>query len=238
MRYTVVPVKNITKLAQAGDALIHRGPGEDGMGLIYGDAGAGKTTACAWFRNRTDGIYVRAMALWTPVAMLEAIATELGLPGSHRAAQMMTTIIDALRKRPRPIMIDEADYVIDYGKRMVETLRDLHDFSKSPVILIGMTGIERAVLSRKQLSDRILRDVHFKPCDLEDARMMAAALCEVEVEEDLLAELHKRSKGSPRQMVVGLSRIEDKAKAQGRDRINLAQWGGAKLFLADAQGAA
>ena len=66
MRYKTVPVKNITRLSSAGDALMHRSRGLPGMGLIYGETGYGKSTATAWFVNQCDGVYVRAQRVWSP----------------------------------------------------------------------------------------------------------------------------------------------------------------------------
>ena len=125
MRYEVVPVKNITRLSKAGDALTHRAKGQPGMGIVWGQTGFGKTTAAAWFRNRVDGIYLRAMAVWTPVSMLGALMRELGESVAHQCSPMMDIAIAQLSRTPRPVMIDEADYVIA-SKKMVETLRDLH----------------------------------------------------------------------------------------------------------------
>jgi AAA domain len=232
MRYKIVPVKNITLLAQAGEALINRQPGAPGMGLVYGRTGAGKTTACAWFREKVNGVYVRAMALWTPFMMMEAIATELGVAGATSTSKLLSAICASLKDQPRPLIIDEADYLVD-RKTMIETLRDLHDDTTSPVILIGMDGIERTIQQRRQLSGRILRQVPFHTCDLTDTHLLAEGLCEVGIESDMLENLHRRTKGSPRLIMVGLSRLEEKAKALDLPRIGLAQWGESPLFLGD-----
>lgn len=218
-----MPVKNIARLGQAGDALTSRAEGLPGMGLVYGPAGYGKTFGCSWLRNRCDGIYIRALAVWTPTDMLAAICGELGEPPGGRLALMMDRIISRLRDRPRPLMIDEADYIVD-SKRMVESLRDLHDQSTAPVILIGMQGIEQRIKGRRQLTGRLLQWVGFRPADLEDVEMMARYLCEVEVEAALLDLLHRDTGGSARLVVVGLTRIEALGKARGISPVTLAAW--------------
>lgn len=223
MRAKIISVKNITRLKSAGDALTSRAYGMPGMGLVYGDTGAGKTTAITWYINQCHGVYVRAMALWSPSAMLEAICTELEIPMSRSLAGTITMIISELEKTGRPLFIDEADYIIDQ-KRMVETLRDLHDMSSVPVILIGMDGIHRKIQARKQVSGRLAQWVKFEGCDIGDARMLADGLCEVIVDTDLLAALHKATRGLARNLTVGLSRIESVGKRRGIDRMTLADW--------------
>jgi DNA transposition AAA+ family ATPase len=107
---------------------------------------------------------------------------------------------------------------------MVETLRDLHYMASVPVVLIGMAGIHRKIQARKQVSGRLAEWVEFTPCDLDDARMLADGLCEITVDDDLLAALHKSTKGLARNLTVGLSRIEARGRRLGRDRMGLADW--------------
>src|SRR3990167_8645189 len=143
MKYKICHIKNVARLAEAGDALINRGPRMPGMGLIYGPTGYGKSTASAWFVNQCHGVYVRAVALWSPSSMLETILRELRCEARGNSnARRVDAIIDKLAETGRPLFVDEADYLLD-SKRMIETLRDLHDLATVPVILIGMDGIQR-----------------------------------------------------------------------------------------------
>lgn len=245
MNYKIVSVKNVTRLSNAGDALIDRGLGMPGMGLIWGHTGYGKSTAATWFVNRVHGVYVRAMATWTPSAMLGAILRELEASPKGSCAQMAEVIVEKLAQSGRPLFIDEADYLVD-NKRMTETLRDLHDLSTVPVILIGMAGIQRSLQHRQQLFGRIAQWVEFQPADLDDTRILADALCEVEVADDLLEQLYRAASvfkapgakvtgASVRLVVVGLARIEHYARTRGLESINSSQWrGGNEFFLGHA----
>jgi DNA transposition AAA+ family ATPase len=235
MRYKMVSVKNVTRLSEAGDALLRRAQGMPGMGLIWGQTGYGKTTATTWFVNQCHGVYVRALATWSPGTMLGTILRELDMnPRATNCARMVEQIVEQLAVSGRPVFIDEADYVVE-SKRMTETLRDLHDLASVPVVLIGMAGIQRKIALRQQFSGRIAQWVDFKPCDFEDATALARELCEVTVEEDLLARLQKAAAGSARLLVVGLARIEQSAKARGLGSISNSQWKhGDNFFLGDA----
>jgi DNA transposition AAA+ family ATPase len=119
---------------------------------------------------------------------------------------------------------------------MLETLRDIHDLSSSPVVLVGMAGIERKLSNRQQLSGRISQWVEFKPADLEDAATLAKHVCEVEIAPDLLSDLHTQAKGSVRLMIVGLARIEALAKTQDWGRVDSDLWANRKLFLSTGPG--
>ena len=230
MRHKIAPVKNVRALGEAGRALSERPEGLPGMGIVWGPTGAGKTTGAAWFRNRVDGAYVRAYAVWTPAAMLGAIIHELGGVAARSCARTLDDIIDRLGNRPRPLIIDEADYLISSG-RMLETLRDLHDATTAPVVLIGMDGIQRAIQGRRQLTGRITQWLHFRPADLDDAHVLRETLSEVGPDDALLARLHGAAKGSVRLITAALSRIEAFGKARGLSEVSADVWGDEPFFF-------
>lgn len=231
MRNTLAITKNVAALQLAYEALASRDVGIPGMGLVHGYTGAGKTTAITWLLNKTRGVYARASATWTASAMLGRIMHELGAePLARGGAAMVEHIVKALGAAQRPLFIDEADYLVR-DLKMLETLRDIHDLSGQPVVLIGMEGIERRLVHRQQLARRISQWVEFAASDLDDARTIADTVCEVKIEQDLLEALHGDAKGSVGLMVVGLSRIEAMAKGNGWKTVDADRWGGRKLFL-------
>lgn len=231
MRSIIAPVKNVAALSAAYEDLAGRDSGVPGMGLVYGYTGAGKTTTVCWQMNRCNAIYVRATAAWTQSAMLGRIMSELGSEPLFRGgAAMVEYISNAMNLQARPLFVDEADYLVG-DLRMLETLRDIHDLSSQPVMLIGMDGIQKRITSRKQLERRISHWVEFKPADLEDAHILARSVCEVPVSDGLLCHLHTEAKGSMGLMVVGLSRIEGRARANGWAEATEDLWDGKRLFL-------
>ena len=234
MKSEVVPVKNVMRLSAAGESLIQRASGVPGIGLVHGETGYGKTTAMDWYANRCNAVYVRAMATWTPSYMLRAIARELGVETRGSNADMVGTIVERLAFAQRPVFVDEADYIVD-SKRMTESLRDLHDMALVPVVLIGMGDIERKLSHRKQFTRRILQSVQFHPLDIEDARRITDALCEVEIADDLLSKIHSDANGACGTIIVQLAGAERIAKARGMGRLTLPDLGKhGRLFTGDA----
>jgi len=238
MKHKTVAVNNIANLMEAGEALLSRSAGMPGMGLLWGETGYGKTTAVTWYINQVNGIYVRAMATWTPSAMLETILDELGRPAPRRIHYMIREIVASMSQEARVLFVDEADYIIE-NKKLTETLRDLHDLTGMPVILIGMSGIQRKLRGSKQLSGRMAQWVEFHKCDIGDAKKLATTLCEVAVSDELLVDLHGKARGSIRLLVVGLGQIEMAAKNRGLSEVTLNDWQqwAMKYFIGDAPGA-
>jgi DNA transposition AAA+ family ATPase len=229
MRYQIVQTENLVRLHEASTALLERPPGMPGMGIVHGDTGYGKSTACAWLNARVHGIYVRARALSTPSSFLGSILRELDVAPANSCAAQVDQIVERLAMSRRPLLIDEADYVAQQV-RLTETLRDIHDLSTVPVILIGMAGLTRSLDRRRQLSGRLAQSVEFAGMDADDARLVADTLCEVHVADDLLEDLRAKAAGEIRRVVVGLSRIEQRAKQQNADSLDLRGWGKSGYF--------
>jgi len=234
MKYTVAPVKNIQRLNSASRSLVERAHGVPGIGVLWAPTGYGKTTAAAWMANQIDALYVRATATWTPSSMLGAIMRELQAEPRQRCADMLDHIVQDLAINTRPVLVDEADYLVD-KKALVETLRDIHDLSSAPLWLIGMADFRRKVTHREQLQGRVAQWIEFRAADIEDARTLADAVCEVHISDDLLVSLHTASAGSMRAMTVGIYHIETLARRRGLDRISAKDWGKQSfVFRADA----
>jgi DNA transposition AAA+ family ATPase len=234
MRSKIVPISNVGRLTEAADALINRAYGMPGMGLIEGHTGLGKTTAVAWLTTRINGVYVRALATTTPCSLLESICKELGIGRRPTNVGTVEEIVRKLAETNRPLFIDEADYLAD-RRRLIETLRDVHDLATVPVVLIGMHGFRRKITGFQQLTGRIAQWVDFQPSSIEDALMLAKELAEVGIGAELVRALHKAANGSVRNIVVGLQQIEQYARARSLDRIGGDQWPtGRDFFLGTA----
>lgn len=230
MKSRIVPVSNVRALSEASEALLDRHPGMPGMGLIHGETGLGKTTAVTWLITKNNGVYVRALSTTTPSSLLRAIARELDIEPRSSNVDTVEIIVQRLAETGRPLFVDEADYLVDQ-KRLVETLRDIHDLATVPVVLIGMAGIQRKIKARPQLTGRIAQWVEFKPASPADIRLLADNLCEVTIADDLLARLSEKTGGSMRLAVVGLSQIEHVAKTGAKTTMALADWPPGKAFF-------
>lgn len=233
MRKVTAPVKNVVALAQIGEALRHRDPGVPGVAVIVGTTGYGKTTAAAWWRNKVDAVFVRANSTWTQTALLRAVLVELAEPEGRHRDEMLGRVVRQLRASGRPLIVDEADYLLG-DRKMLDTFRDLHDLSNVPLILIGMDGFAKGVKQVPQLAGRISRWVRFGAADAADARVVAEHVCEVKVADDLLGMLLDKAAGSMRGLIVGLSRIEEFARARQLESVDLATWGNRAFTFGDA----
>jgi len=230
MRSKIIPISNVQRLAEAADALLNRAYGMPGMGLVEGPTGYGKTTAVAWLVTRVNGVFVRALATTTPSSLLDSICKELGIGKRSTNVATVEDIVRKLAETGRPLFIDEADYLAD-KRRLIETLRDIHDLATVPVVLIGMHGFRRKLTPLQQLTGRIAQWVDFQAASEFDARVLARELAEVDVDDALVGKLHAAAQGSVRLLVVGLAQIEQRAKNRGLRKIGVNEWGHGDFFV-------
>lgn len=234
MKNAIAPVKNIARLAELGDSLVTQSGNLPGIAVCHGESGIGKSTGLTWLSTtKLNACYVRALQVWSPSSMLQAIARELDIDPVRSLSTMMDAIVAELSRSNRPLIVDEADYVVDQA-RLLNTLRDLHDLSTMPLILVGMADFVRKLRSRtdqRQFAGRVALDLEFRPLDLADVAILATTLAEIEIAEDLLALLHEKSQGITRLVCVGLARIESFARHGGIKKVTRTQWGDRSLNL-------
>jgi len=224
MKHKIVEVKNMLKTEQLLDNLLNRSSIVPGIGLIHGPSGFGKTTAVQWLFNQDEvsGIFIRCYKADTVTSLLEQIAKEIGIQQRHGLRGMVDGIVEAVREQELCLFIDECDHVVG-NARIMETLRDIYDATEQPLILVGMEEIARRISQRKQLFNRISQWIEFKPADLEDVRLIASQMLEVDVEIDeaLLELICRRANGVVRVITTALDKVEKRAMANGASFIAL-----------------
>ncbi|MBW4056964.1 MAG: AAA family ATPase [Proteobacteria bacterium] len=229
MKHAMAKTKNVQRFIAAIDALNNATPGTEKCGLLWGDPGEGKTTTVAYAANIYDAIFVRAVGCWTVTSMLGELCKELGGHRMCRRSDMIEFICKALADKPRPVFIDEADYLFAQ-ESMLDAVRDIYDLSGCPVILIGMEDIARKIQNKSRFARRITQWVEFSGIDMDDARTVVKECSEVEIDDDLLRHLHKEAAGNIGRIIIGLSRIEVFAKSNRLGTVTLRQWDNRPFF--------
>ena len=237
MKTKIAIVSNVVATQLMVESLNQRAYGVPGIGLIYGEPGLGKTTATAWLVNRCNGIYIRATSGMTLAQLLRQIVKELSGPDIHTKEGMLNYIIESMATsvNPRTLFIDEADYLLN-DKEALESVRDIHDLTSCPVVLIGMEAVRRKLQRHKQFYSRISEWLEFMPTQFEDLQIIVNAVIEptLTIQDDLLKQLLSDTDGEVRRISTGLSKVEAFALANGLTSIDLQQWGSKEFFLKKA----
>ena len=179
------------------------------IALVYGGYGLGKSETIKWWTFKNDCIYVRANQGMSSRWLLSDIAEELNVESYWHIEETFNEIEKALIKSHKTIIIDEVDYLVD--KKSIETLRDLHDRTGCPLVLVGMANVNVKLARYPHLMDRVYKKYEFQKYTSEDIKQILEELTEIPFTNDGLEYLSSRE-NQFRQIVKLLNKIEKKAK--------------------------
>lgn len=184
----------------------------------YGEAGLGKTKTALYLSIKFDAIYIRTTNSMTPKWLLEEIVKELDEIPRFYTADIFRQCVNALKEKPQMIIVDEIDYLLADFKA-IETLRDLHDKTGVPIILVGMNLAKLKLKKHTHLFDRISEIYHFEKFNLEDIKQIVSELSEVAIQNEAIKIIHKKATGF-RQLVRIIDNFERVAEANGLSAID------------------
>ena len=213
MDFLFVKTKNIKAFISLATKLQRVRSNAPKMGLVYGEPGLGKTEAVLWWAVKQDAIIVTAKNGMSSRWFLADLVTELGETPRWYSAELFNQAVSKLIEKPRMLIVDEIDYLINNSKA-IETIRDIHDKTGIPVLLVGMGSVDKKLSRYKHLFDRIIEIYKFTPFELEDIRQIITELSEVKIEDEVIELIHKKANRF-RQIVKLLIEIENIALVNG-----------------------
>lgn len=229
---TIAPLRNVAALAELVDRVVKRASGLPGMATFHGFSGYGKTFAAIYAANKHRAYHIQVKSVWTRKKLCTAILAEMAIDPAHTIADMMDQIGQQLSLSGRPLIIDEADFLVKKG--MIEIVRDIYESSQSAIILIGEEKLPASLKKWERVHGRMLDWVAAQPASIGDARHLARIYCGgIEIADDLMTALHDASSGSVRRICVNLDRVREKARLDGLKAITLDQFG-REFFTGDA----
>ncbi|MBC7168711.1 ATP-binding protein [Phenylobacterium sp.] len=229
----IAPLTNVSLFAELVERVMDRHRSLPAIGAFYGPSGFGKTFAATYGAHKRRAYYVEVGESWTKAKFCKALLTELGVPPRGTIGDMVEVIIRHLMETARPLIIDEADHIVKRG--YVETLREIHDKSGAPILLIGEELLPHKLQVWERFHNRVLDWVPAQPCDLRDVGLLARVYAPgVAIAEDLAMLLLTKSEARARRVAVNLDRVREFAMLEGRDAVDAAAWGDRALFTGAA----
>ena len=222
---TIAPLRNVSLLAELIDRVQSRSYGLPGMATFHGFSGYGKSFAAIYSANKFDAYHVQVKSVWTRKKLCLSILKEMGVKPDGTIPNMVDQIGEELSLSQRPLIIDEADFLV--AKGMIEIVRDIYESSQASIILIGEENLPNALKRWERLHGRMLDWIAAQPASVADASHLSKIYAKnVEVKEDLLKALHKASGGSVRRICVNLDRIREFAQTRGVAELALPEYDG------------
>jgi hypothetical protein len=226
------PLKNVAAFSTLLEKLVERRPDLPGLGCFHGPSGLGKTKSAIYGANRYRAAYVECGQFTTAKSLLVSILKELG---QQRPKGSITDMIeDAVRimagDTRRPVIIDEAHHVAH--KKFIDLVRELHDKSMAPVVLIGEETLPKQLEAFERVHNRMLDWVPALPCDISDFGLLAHSCCpKIIITDELAKAILNETKGNTRRIVVNLAKVEQIALETGNSTVDLALFGGSAMII-------
>lgn len=218
MRKVFARTQNVKNFIAMMNNLKNRAEGVPGMALVYGEPGLGKTKTILWWAAQNDAVFIRSANLMSGRWLLEELVEELGEIPNYRSSDLFKQATRILNENPRVIIVDEIDYLTGDAKS-IETLRDVHDKTNVPVVLVGMGMANKKLMRYRHLYDRISEILKFSPFSVEDVKNIIEQLCEVQMTECAVTFIYNQSNRF-RQIVRLINKAENIAKANGLSVID------------------
>jgi DNA transposition AAA+ family ATPase len=191
------------------------------MALVFSDPGLGKTKTAIWYATKEkSAVYCRCINRMSQRHLLERIVSEAGEIPSYRTHHLFNQIVDHFMLNPRILLIDEIDYLCANGA--IEILRDIHDLTNSPVLLIGMGMAEKKLRRFPHLYDRLSEAIlKFTPLTRQDIKSVITQMCEVPLSDDAIDYLAVQTAGRFRSVISYMHRAEFISQLNGLDEVTM-----------------
>ena len=218
MKKVFVKTNNVKRFITMMNNLQNRAEGVPGMALVYGEPGLGKTQTINWWAFKNSAILVRCTQLMSARWLLSEILEEMGEIYGYKISDCFKLVVRNLLVNPQIIIIDEVDY-LTVDSRAVETLRDIHDKTNVPIVLVGMINAKSRLKKFNHLYDRLSEIVKFEKFSKADIKTIVQELSEVEMTDCAIRYIYTNLNRF-RQIVKVINKAEIIAKANGLNSID------------------
>ncbi|OCS10391.1 hypothetical protein CFTD6783_02305 [Campylobacter fetus subsp. testudinum] len=137
--------------------VINEATNEREIALIYGAAGTGKSTVLKeYIKVNPNAVLIEATCHTTAKSLLDELGEALKINLPLSLSGKLKAVARHLNSCTREILVDEAEHL---PLKALEDLRRIHDFSRTPLVLVGTEMLLQNLMGRnkelRQLYSRI-----------------------------------------------------------------------------------
>lgn len=193
---------------------------ENAIVVVYGKPGIGKTRCLKEYSvNNLNGLAIEILCSRniTTRYFAQKLARELKLDDKQTTAQLEDDIAEKLRRSPRPIFVDQANYL---NEKSLGTICYIWEIARCPFVLVGTKDLHdlftRSSLTedvRAQLTSRIA--MHYPLAELrpEELKGIIQRALGDDATDENIAEIMGVTKGVHRHVEMIFPRIEKLKKS-------------------------
>jgi len=222
MKDRIVILENLSKFLIMMKSMVSKSARDALIALVYGRYGSGKSTDIEYYVAHFPSFYVRAFAAWSLCMMLEDCLRAYRVEPRGRMKQDLRELVRVMKKHGVPFIIDEADRVVR-KTILIETIRDIADLTKVPVILVGQNEIYSS-LQRSNLGNffsRVSEILEFTPLSVNDISMIARELCDLKCNQEAATLIRTLTLGDFRLVNTLLQKLEELCHLNAKNEITI-----------------
>ncbi len=211
-----IPTQNFQKFQSLCADLLKTTLGLE-MGAVIGSTGRGKTTAGERIVTMSRNVVmVRYQNRFSPAGLIREIAFKLGGERPRSTDRCFEIIKEELAIWRRVILVDEADRM---SLKHVETMRDIHDVVKIPVVLVGEESLGALLERERRIKRRIAYRLHFEPISAQEIVAFYKKAMNLDLSPKQAARLSKHTEGDFRMVTNDAIQIERMMSVSGIDAV-------------------
>lgn len=222
----VAAIATFDLVAATLEQLTNRRMGMDGIGVLYGPSGWGKTFSSNTLALDTRAYFVQMKAVWTKKTFLQKILEEMKVDYSYNSTipDLFDAVTSQLAASKRVLILDEFNRAIE-KPILAQITRELFDSTQTPILLVGEEQLPNAMARPqfKQLYRRVSAWAEAKDVTADDAYKLAPIYCpNIEFEASAVEALVQFAKGSVSSVVKCFNQLHEHCLTQGMDSVNFA----------------
>lgn len=217
---TFVETRSWIQVQQACNTAIN----ENVIVVVYGKPGTGKSRSLTEFAVRkmtTAPVIVLCSANITTRFFAQLIAQQLGLDDSPPTAKLESIIAEKLKRSPRPIFVDQANYLSEKG---LGSICHFWETARVPIVLAGTKDLYELFTTsrltedvRAQLSSRVAMHYPLAELSIKEVRAIIERTLGGEATEEVIAQIFNVTGGIHRHVDMIIPRINElKERNQAR----------------------
>ena len=210
-----VEISNYERFEDGISKAEDRGASEDVNVLVVGVPGTGKTEIIQRWATQNRAFYLRAKQNWKPHQFITELAKMACVDTGGSAQGLFDRLLTFIVQQNKALVIDEVNFCLDNNAAVMEKIRDFSDLSETLVIYSGDDRVIPKISRHPQLARRFSSVVKFELASLNDVRLLCTELAEVDIADDLVAEIHKQSAGRVNNVIDAIAVAERVGKRTG-----------------------
>lgn len=221
----VASIATFDLVAATLEQLTNRRMGMDGVGVLYGPSGWGKTFSSNTLAIETRAYFVQMKAVWTKKTFLQKILDEMKVSYDYRCSisDLFDSVTTQLASSRRILILDEFNRAIE-KPILAQITRELFDSTQTPILLVGEEQLPNALSKPqfKQLYRRVAAWAEAKDVTVDDANKLIPIYCPgIAFDDDAIEALVAFSKGSVSSVVKCFNQLHEHCLTLGIDSVNL-----------------